>query len=423
MADNNLHTAVSAGPVAPLWTRNFTIITLGTVVSLMGNTLVGFAMALKVLDYTGSALYYSIFLVCDTLPSLVLPSLVGPIVDRFSRRRMIYLLDFFATGFYSLLALLSWLDVLPFPILICFVLVMGSIRSVYNVAYQSFYPLLISEGNFTKAYSISSTIESLSSFIVPVAAFFYNTMGITMIFLVNAVCFLLAAIFEIQIKVDESHVHTAQNRSFGVSEYKRTFVEGIEYLKQEPGLMGVTAYFTANAVLMAAYSVICLPYFKGLQSGGEYLYVLIMGSNVLGRLIGGVFHYKHKFVPSHKFTIAIFVYCFTSLVDGVILYLPTVYFMCILMFVNGLLGVTSYNIRISSTQSYVPSEKKGRFNGIFLMLCTMGSVTGQLLCGVLADTFDKRKVMVGFSLFSFTCVWIFIYRSRESIKKIYNRQV
>ncbi|MCQ2982984.1 MAG: MFS transporter, partial [Treponemataceae bacterium] len=344
---------------APLWTKNFTIITLGTVVSLMGNTLVSFAMALKVLDYTGSTLYYSIFLVCDTLPSLVLPSLAGPIVDKFSRRKIIYLLDFFATGFYSLLAFLSWADLLPFPVLIGFVLIMGSIRSVYNVAYQSFYPLLISEGNFTKAYSISSTIESLSSFIVPVAALLYNAMGITSIFAVNAVCFLVAAIFEIQIHVDESHVTATAGKSFGLAEYRKTFDEGIAYLKEEPGLRGITAYFTANAVLMAAYSVICLPYFKGLQAGGEYLYVFIMGSNVLGRLIGGVFHYKHKFVPGHKFTIAIFVYCFTSLVDGIILYLPTVYFMCLLMFVNGLLGVTSYNIRISSTQSYVPSEKKG----------------------------------------------------------------
>ena len=35
-----------------LWTRDFTIITLGSVVSMIGNSLSGFAMSLMVLDYT-----------------------------------------------------------------------------------------------------------------------------------------------------------------------------------------------------------------------------------------------------------------------------------------------------------------------------------------------------------------------------------
>lgn len=41
------------------------------------------------------------------------------------------------------------------------------------------------------------------------------------------------------------------------------------------------------------------------------------------------------------------------------LYFPIVVMM-ILCFAEGILGVTSYNIRISATQSYVPDEKKGR---------------------------------------------------------------
>ena len=39
----------------PLWTRDFTIITLGSVVSMLGNALSGFAMSLMVLDKIGRA--------------------------------------------------------------------------------------------------------------------------------------------------------------------------------------------------------------------------------------------------------------------------------------------------------------------------------------------------------------------------------
>ena len=34
----------------PLWTRDFTILTVGSVVSMFGNAMTGFAMSLMVLD-------------------------------------------------------------------------------------------------------------------------------------------------------------------------------------------------------------------------------------------------------------------------------------------------------------------------------------------------------------------------------------
>ncbi len=43
-----------------LWTRDFTIFTVGSVVSILGTTLSSFAMDLMVLDHTGSTLLFAI---------------------------------------------------------------------------------------------------------------------------------------------------------------------------------------------------------------------------------------------------------------------------------------------------------------------------------------------------------------------------
>ena len=51
-------------PKPRLWTRDFTIITLGTVVSMLGNAVSGFAISLLVLDYTGSVFLYTLYMVC-----------------------------------------------------------------------------------------------------------------------------------------------------------------------------------------------------------------------------------------------------------------------------------------------------------------------------------------------------------------------
>jgi MFS family permease len=64
--------------------------------------------------------------------------------------------------------------------------------------------------------------------------------------------------------------------------------------------------------------------------------------------------------------------------EGVYLFTP-IPVMMVLCFLVGVGGITSYTIRISATQSYVPDERKGRFNGAFNMLSTAGAtavVTG-----------------------------------------------
>ena len=78
-------------------------------------------------------------------------------------------------------------------------------------------------------------------------------------------------------------------------------------------------------------------------------------------------HGRFRYPVQKKFAIAVFVYLAVSVFDGVYLYLPFMG-MLALNFLGGVFAVTSYNIRISSTQNYLPDEIRGRFNGLFQML-------------------------------------------------------
>ena len=68
----NESSSPAPAPVSPLWTRDFTIITLGSVISMLGNSMSGFALSLLVLDYTGSNLLYAIYIATFTLPQFVM---------------------------------------------------------------------------------------------------------------------------------------------------------------------------------------------------------------------------------------------------------------------------------------------------------------------------------------------------------------
>ncbi|MBR2781380.1 MAG: MFS transporter, partial [Eubacteriaceae bacterium] len=172
-----------------LWTRDFTIITVGSVISMFGNSLSGFAMSLLVLDYTDSSMLFALYIVMFTLPQVIMPVVSGALLDRFSRKKTIYTLDFISAGMYLLVGILLRRGWFSFPLFAVYIFIVGSINSIYFVAFDSFYPLLITEGNFQRAYSIASVLETLSNIMVPVSAIIYRTLGISPLLMINALCF------------------------------------------------------------------------------------------------------------------------------------------------------------------------------------------------------------------------------------------
>ncbi len=403
---------------APLWTRDFTIITLGTVVSMLGNAMTGFAMGLLVLDYTKSTFLYALFMVVYNLPQIFMPFLAGPYLDRFSRKKVIYTLDFISGGLYLLIWGLLRAGIFGFGWLLGLCLILGSFDSIYMVAYDSFYPNLISEGNYTKAYSVSSMIYPLAAVMTPVAAWCYDSVGPAPIFLFNAITFWVAAVMETQIKAKETHVASVATQ-YNAKTYLSDFKNGISYLKGERGLLCITMYFTLSFVTYAAGDTLILPYFKSEPTLGAMTFSYVMAFSILGRMIGSWIHYRHKLKPGHKFYIALFVYVATAFLDGSFLYFPVAVMMA-MQFFTGFLGVTSYNIRISSTQSYVPDAMRGRFNGVFQMLTTLGMVVGQLLFGALGEILPIRPLVLGASIVC-ALLALIIYFGKKYVEPIYSR--
>lgn len=407
----------------PLWTRDFTIITLGSVVFMVGNSLSGFAMSLMVLDYTSSSLFYAIYIMVFTLPQLIVPVFSGAILDRFSRKKTIYTLYYISSLLYLAVGLLLFNGWFNYPLFALFVFILGSIQSIYQVAYQSFYPMLISEGNFSKAYSVASMLESVTVFIVPVSTLVYNVFGIGPLMLANALCFFIAATVETRIKTEEKYVtdQKATEEKNKIHQMLSDTKKGFEYLWQEKGLFFIALYFLFSSISGGASNVIYLPYMKANFAHGEYYYLLFGGFMMLGRVITSSWHYRNKLPVNKKFLITFIVYTTLSLINGALLYLPLT-IMFILGFIQGCMGVTSYTIRISATQSYVPDEKKGRFNGAFNMLSVLGCLIGEGIAGVLSELMDMRLVVVLVEVVVFASAVLIMGGGRKSVAPIYNRE-
>ncbi|MDF2821666.1 MAG: transporter [Clostridiales bacterium] len=407
-----------------LWTKNFTILTGGSLISMMGNAISQFAMGLVIYDHTDSTLLYSLFLIITTLPKIITPMLIGPYIDRSSRKKVIVYIDtiygFIFTGF----AIITYMGFFNYGFYLMFGILLGVLDSIYNVAYESFYPEFITEGNFSKAYSISSLLYPIANTImIPIAGYAYKWVGVAPLFLFNAGTFFVTQAFERCIEADEKHLQ-GKVRLSGTTRnsYKTDFKEGVNYLRREKGLLSITCYFFISMLTSASLQTLLLPYFKSAANHSVEEYAILMSISTFGRIVGGLVHYKFKYPTHKKFSIAVFVYVSISLLEGGLLFMSFP-FMALAYLGVGLLGVTSFNIRVSGTQSYVPSERRGRFNGLFMMITMLGAMIGQLVTGALGEFFPIENIIAIFMSCNIIGALLIMLNNKEAVKKIYNQSI
>lgn len=408
--------------IQKLWTKNFTIITMGTVISMLGNAIAGFALAVLILEMTDSSFAFAIYLTLNNLPRLVIPLVAGTFLDRFSRVKVVYTLDFISSVVYIFIFLGLKLNILTFPSFLVLAVLIGSVDSIYSVAYDSLYPSYISEGNFSKAYSISSMIYPIAAFMTPVAAFVHESIGLEVLFLFNAAAFFIAALFETRLSRDENHVQEGV-QIFKFEDFKEEYKSGVKYIYREKGILTITLYFFINSLFQtSATGTLEMPYFKAQPSLGYTFFTFVSTANVLGRFIGGMIHYRFSFKSEKKFDIAMLVYVIICFTNGFLLFLPF-QMMLVVSFITGILSVTSFNIRISSTQAYVDNKMRGRFNGTFQMMTTAGVIIGQLMWGALGESFDAPYLILVGNMITLALTFLVVYRRLEFVKPIYNSDV
>ncbi len=404
-----------------LWTKDYTLITLGTIISMLGNAVASFAIGLVVYDLTNSTLLFAIYTTVTIIPKIIVPLLVGPIVDRFSRKKIIVILDYFSSVIFLSITLLFYFGVANNYILFLFLgFLLGSVDSFYNVTYESFYPTLISKGCYSKAYSIGSMISPIATTVmVPIAANVYDGAGVEVLFIFNAISFFITASIEIFISKDKKD---EEKKTYNFKMFKSDFVNGLDYVKHEKGLKSIIGYFFVTTLTGAVVGALLLPFFVSTDGYTKQDYSYLMAIGTLGRVIGALFHYKHEYKKDNRFKIAAAVYTSVVLLRAIMLFTP---FVCMLIFqlMIGLLAVTSYTIRISSTQSYVPNERRGRFNSVFMMITNIGAVIGQLIGGVLGEFLYIPYIIVAFMILDLLAIFFIVIGNKKSISLIYNNEI
>ena len=401
-----------------LWTRNFTIITLGTVISAIGGVAMSFALGYVVFDTTGSTLATALFTAVSALPRILLPVLLSPYLDNFRRKPVIVGLDYLLGAMYLLVGWYLSGHTFSLGLYTAFSLAANTIGSVYSLAYTSLYPNLIPQGFAQKGYTVSGMLyPTVNMVMTPVASILYDRMGLWPICIGEGVLLLLAATVETQIRVEE---RAAKGRRFSVKEYLRDFREGFDYLRKEPGLLRIYAYMPITQGTSEAAEPLIRAWFRTAPGLNITMYGFFTTAQFIGRTIGGLVHYKFQIPAEKRFSLSYAVYILYNLMDAVLLWLGFP-----LMLVNrgicGFLGINTATLRESSVQNYLPDHMRAKINAVFNVLYALVPTALTVALGALGEVLDYRLCVTLAGLAGILPCYLILWRGRKDVTPIYNR--
>lgn len=150
-----------------LFSKNFTLVVIGQIISLFGNATLRFALPLYLLNLTGSSALYGTVMACAFIPSILLSPVGGIVADRVNKRNVMVILDFFTAAVILVFFLLMDGGNIVVLLTATLMLLYG-IAGAYQPSVQASIPALVAPGNIMAANSMINTISSFSSLTGPV---------------------------------------------------------------------------------------------------------------------------------------------------------------------------------------------------------------------------------------------------------------
>lgn len=274
-----------------LFTRDFTLVVIGQIISLFGNAATRFALPLYLLNQTGSSVLYGTVTACAFIPTIILSPIGGIVADKVNKRNIMVVLDF-STALIILAFSLFMSGVNLVLLLTITLMLLYGIAGAYQPSVQASVPMLVSPENFMQANAVINTISSFAALSGPIiGGILYSAYGLKPVLWVCIVCFFLSAVMELFIHIpfvkQESH-ETVWNI------VKMDFKESVQFLRRDKPVIGKGLLVICGINLfLSAMIIVGLPYMIteviNLEAAqANKFYGFAMGALGAGGLAGGI---------------------------------------------------------------------------------------------------------------------------------------
>ncbi len=270
------------------WKRNFFTMWAGQAVSLLGSSLVQFALVWWLTDTTGSVAVLATATFVALIPEVVLSPFAGALVDRWNRKRVMIVADSAIAGVTLLLALLFWAGLIQ-PWHVYLAMFLRSLGGAFHFpAMQASTSLMVPDEHLARIQGLNQTLRGLMSIgAPPLAALLIAlipTQGILMIDVTTAA---IAVGLLLTVRVPQPE-KTAAAEVITPRLLWRDVVVGFRFIRSWRSMFTIIVMATVlNFVFAPAGTIIPLlvkNYFKG-DAGGVAMMETLFG---IGMVAGGL---------------------------------------------------------------------------------------------------------------------------------------
>lgn len=286
-----------------LFHRDFTLMVIGQIISLFGNSILRFSLSLFVLDQTGSAAAFGGILAISMIPTVLLSPFGGLLADRVNKRNIMVILDFTTAAVIVLFALFFVNSESLLPIALVMVL-LSVIQSFYQPSVQASIPALTSDENLARANGTVIQVNALSNLLGPIiGGFLYGFLHIDIILFLSGVCFFLSATMELFLRIP--FIRREKNGSI-LRTVRDDLTGAMRFLTHDnPQLFKLLGIVAALNLFLSALVMVGLPYLIKIYLGlSSQLYGFAEGALAIGSILGGclagIVAKKMDFIKSHK---------------------------------------------------------------------------------------------------------------------------
>ncbi len=377
-----------------LFSKDFTLVVIGQIISLFGNATIRFALPLYLLNLTGSSALYGTVTACAFIPAILLSPIGGIVADRVNKRNIMVILDFFTAAVilaFSLIMNEGNLILLLTVTLSC----LYGIAGAYQPSVQASIPALTNQDNFMAANSIINTISSFASLMGPVlGGILYSAYGLKPVLRVCIVCFLMSAVMEIFIKIP----FQKQTSGGGILKTARIdFAQSIRFIRKEKPVIGKAVLVICGINLfLSAMIIVALPYLVTEvlnidASQANRLYGFAEGALAAGGLAGGigagVFANKLAIHKSGNLVIACALCVFPISVSLILFSSATINYIAITVCCFAIMVCsTIFTVQmLSFIQTETPQNLVGKVIAVILTVSMCAQPLGNAFYGVLFE--------------------------------------
>jgi len=388
----------SASPTK-LFNKNFLLLWQGQTVSRFGSQFFLMAMALWVVDVTGSGTIMGNILLVSGLIAVLMGPIGATLADRYSRKKILIFGDLTRGILVLGLTLLMVRNPEQIELIIAGIFLVtiysAVVATFFGPAISASFPDLVPKEALAGANSMAAGSGQITTMVAQaLGGVLYPIIGAPLLFLFNGVSFLYASI-------SEKFVHIPQDipeKNTGLKDELKSFwadlVEGFRYINRWPGLRdtviisAILAFFTAPAALLLLFFI------------NDYLqvspgwYGAILSAYTLGTLIGTIFAGTLRLSPKTRGNVLLFFIFAQSIGYGLFGLVRSTYLMIFLGFLNGLFTGFILVFFMTIVQVATPSEKRGRVVGILATINSLFTPIAIGISGRLVDILDKNVPII-----------------------------